>query len=419
MNRDRRVVITGIGTLAPNGSTTETYWHSLVNGRTGIGRIERFDTSDFRVQIGAEVKDFDPELYGMDRKFVRRADLFTQYTIATAFMAVADAGIDQEGVVDPERLGVVYGSGIGGISTFETQHTALMKGGPRKISPFFIPMMIADMTSGQASIRFGAKGPNYTTVTACASGSHAIGNAAREIWDDEADVMITGGAEAAITPMSLGGFAALHALSTRNDEPERASRPFDAERDGFVLGEGSGTLILEELEHAKARGARIYGEVVGAGYTGDAHHITDMVPGGEGGARALRRAMKQGGIESNDIDYVNAHGTSTPVGDKNESAAIRSVLGDHAKNVAVSSTKSMTGHLLGASGAIESIACILAVYKDIIPPTINYENPDPKCDLDYVPNEAREATVNVAVNNSFGFGGHNAVLIIRKYSESN
>lgn len=419
MKRDRRVVITGLGTLAPNGSTTETYWEALINGRTGIGQIERFDTSDFRVQIGAEVKDFDPETYEMDRKFVRRADLFTQYTIATSYMAIADAGFDKEGSFDPERMGVVYGSGIGGIQTFETQHTALMKGGPRKISPFFIPMMIADMTSGQASIRFGAKGPNYTTVTACASGTHAIGNAAREIWDDEADIMITGGAEAAVTPMSLGGFAALHALSTRNDEPERASRPFDAERNGFVLGEGSATLILEELEHAKRRGAHIYAEVLGAGYTADAYHITDMAPGGEGGARALRRALKQADLEPTDIDYINAHGTSTPVGDKNESSAIRSVLGNHANTVAVSSTKSMTGHLLGASGAIESVACILTVQNDLIPPTINYENPDPECDLDYVPNEARSQTVNVAVNNSFGFGGHNAVLIVRKYNDNN
>jgi 3-oxoacyl-[acyl-carrier-protein] synthase II len=280
-------------------------------------------------------------------------------------------------------------------------------------------MMIVDMTSGQASIRFGAKGPNYTTVTACASGSHAIGNAAREICDDEADVMITGGAEAAITPMSLGGFSSLHALSTRNDEPERASRPFDSERDGFVLGEGAGTLILEELEHAKKRGARIYAEIGGAGYTADAHHITDMAPGGEGGARALKRALYQAELEPSDIDYINAHGTSTPAGDKNESAAIRSVLGDYADKVAVSSTKSMTGHLLGASGAIESIACSLAVYHDKIPPTINYVNPDPDCDLDYVPNEARDATVNVAVSNSFGFGGHNAVLIVKKFRESN
>ena len=418
MHRDRRVVITGLGTLAPNGSTTETYWDALINGRTGIGHIERFDTSEFRVRFGAEVKDFDPETYGMDRKFVRRADLFTQYTIAASQMAVADAGIEEEGAVDPERLGVVYGSGIGGIQTFETQHTALMKGGPRKISPFFIPMMIADMTSGQASIRFGAKGPNYTTVTACASGTHAIGNAAREIWDDEADVMITGGAEAAITPMSLGGFAALHALSTRNDEPERASRPFDSGRDGFVLGEGAGTLILEELEHAKKRGAKIYAEVGGTGYTADAHHITDMAPGGEGGARALRRALRQAELEPTDIDYINAHGTSTPVGDKNESAAIRSVLGDHADKISVSSTKSMTGHLLGASGAIESIACVLAVLNDKVPPTINYESPDPECDLDYVPNKARDTKVNIAVNNSFGFGGHNAVIIIKKYCEN-
>jgi 3-oxoacyl-[acyl-carrier-protein] synthase II len=407
-----------LGTLAPNGSTTEAYWDALINGRTGIGRIERFDTSDFRVQIGGEVKDFTPENYGMDRKFVRRADLFTQYTIAASHMAVEDAGIGTEGTVDPERLGVVYGSGIGGISTFETQHTALMNGGPKKISPFFIPMMIADMTSGQASIRFGAKGPNYTTVTACASGTHAIGNAAREIWDGEADVMITGGAEAAITPMSLGGFASLHALSTRNDEPERASRPFDSERDGFVLGEGAGTLILEELEHAKKRGAKIYAEIGGAGYTADAYHITDMAPGGEGGARALRRALHLAELDPTDIDYVNAHGTSTPVGDKNESAAIRSVLGDHADKISVSSTKSMTGHLLGASGAIESIACALAILNDKIPPTINYENPDPECDLDYVPNEARDTTINVAVNNSFGFGGHNAVLILKKYRAS-
>ncbi len=417
MGRDRRVVITGLGTLAPNGSTTEEYWDSLINGKTGIGRIEKFETSDFRVHIGAEIKDFAPENYDMDRKFVRRADLFTQYSIAASFMAIADAGLDSKDAADPERIGVVYGSGIGGIQTFEVQHTALMNGGPRKISPFFIPMMIADMTSGQISIRFGAKGPNYTTVTACASASHGIGNAAREIRDDEADVMITGGAEAAVTPMSLGGFAALHALSTRNDEPERASRPFDAERDGFVIGEGAGSLILEELEHAKKRGARIYAEIVGAGYTGDAHHITDMSPGGEGSARALRRALRQADMKPSEIDYINAHGTSTPVGDKNESAAIRSVLGDQADKVAISSSKSMTGHLLGASGAIESIACVMAVHTNKIPPTINYENPDPECDLDYVPNRARKKTVNVAVNNSFGFGGHNATLILKKVTD--
>lgn len=416
MERNRRIVVTGLGALAPNGSTTEDYWDSLIHGRSGIGPIERFDTSDYRAQIGGEVKDFDPERYGMDRKFVRRADLYTQYTIASAYMAIEDANLDMS-AEDPERVGVVYGSGIGGIDTFEKQHTALMKGGPKRISPFFIPMMIADIGTGQASIVFGAKGPNYATVTACASATHAIGNACREIWDDEADVMITGGAEAAITPMSLGGFASLHALSTRNDEPERASRPFDAERDGFVLGEGAGGLIVEEIEHARARGATIYAEVVGAGYTGDAYHITDMAPGGEGGARAVRRALKQASLEPSDVDYINAHGTSTPVGDKNESSAIRTVFGDHAEKLAVSSTKSMTGHLLGASGAIESIASILAVHHGILPPTINQENHDPECDLDYVPNEARKADISVAVNNSFGFGGHNAVLIVKKVED--
>jgi 3-oxoacyl-[acyl-carrier-protein] synthase II len=413
VKRDRRIVVTGLGTLAPNGSTTADYWDALINGRTGIGPIERFDTSDYRVRIGGEVKDFNPELYGMDRKFVRRADLYSQYTVASAYMAIDDANLDMS-AEDPERVGVVYGSGIGGIETFEKQHTALMNGGPKRISPFFIPMMIADIGTGQASIMFGAKGPNYATVTACASATHAIGNACREIRDDEADVMITGGAEAAITPMSLGGFASLHALSTRNDEPERASRPFDTDRDGFVLGEGAGGLIIEELEHAKARGARIYAEIVGAGYTGDAYHITDMAPGGEGGARAVRRALKQAELEPTDVDYVNAHGTSTPVGDKNESAAIRSVFGDHAYKLAVSSTKSMTGHLLGASGAIESIASILALYHGILPPTINLENPDPECDLDYVPHKARKADISIAVNNSFGFGGHNAVLVLKK-----
>lgn len=413
MGRERRIVVTGIGTLAPNGSTTEEYWGALINARSGIGPIERFDTSDYRVRFGAEIKDFDPENYGMDRKFVRRADLYTQYTIASAAMAIDDANLDMA-AEDPERVGVVYGSGIGGIDTFENQHSALIKGGPKRISPFFIPMMIADIGAGQTSIQFGAKGPNYACVTACASATHAIGNACREIWDDEADVMITGGAEAAITPMSLGGFASLHALSTRNEEPERASRPFDAERDGFVLGEGAGGLIVEECEHAKARGARIYAEIVGMGYTGDAYHITDMAPGGEGGVRAIRRALKKAGLEPTDVDYINAHGTSTPVGDKNESAAIRTVFGEHADKLVVSSTKSMTGHLLGASGAIESIACILAIYHGVVPPTINYENADPECDLDYVPNEARKTDVNVAVNNSFGFGGHNAVLIMRK-----
>lgn len=413
MERNRRIVVTGLGALAPNGSTTEDYWDSLIHGRSGIGPIERFDTSDYRAQIGGEVKDFDPERYGMDRKFVRRADLYTQYTIASAYMAIEDANLDMS-AEDPERVGVVYGSGIGGIDTFEKQHTALMKGGPKRISPFFIPMMIADIGTGQASIVFGAKGPNYATVTACASATHAIGNACREIWDDEADVMITGGAEAAITPMSLGGFASLHALSTRNDEPERASRPFDAERDGFVLGEGAGGLIVEEIEHARARGATIYAEVVGAGYTGDAYHITDMAPGGEGGARAVRRALKQASLEPSDVDYINAHGTST-MADTIELGAVRRLFGDAIGNVSMSSTKSAIGHLLGGAGAVESIFCILALRDQIVPPTLNLDNPDEGCEgVDLVPHVARKREVRAVLNNSFGFGGTNASLVMRK-----
>lgn len=414
MNRQRRVVITGMGTLAPNGNTTESYWEALCNGQTGVGPITKFDATDFRVQFAAEVKNFDPEHFGIDRRSQRRIDLFAQYAIAASVQAVEHAGIDI-GNEQAERIGVVFGSGIGGIKTFEDQHDAYRKGGPRRISPLFVPMMIPDMSAGQVSIHLGAKGPNYTTVTACASAAHAIGNAAREIWDDEADIMITGGAEAAITPMSVGGFASARTLSTRNDAPTQASRPFDADRDGFVIGEGAGGLVLEELERAKQRGATIYAEVVGTGYTGDAYHITDMAPNGEGGARAMRRAMRQAQINPEDVSYINAHGTSTPVGDPGETAAIKSVFGDHAKKVAISSTKSMTGHLLGASGAIETIAATLSIRHNVVPPTINYETPDPECDLDYVPNEAREIPVEIAISNSFGFGGHNAVLILRKF----
>ena len=414
MDKNRRVVITGLGTLAPNGSTTQTYWDALVAGKSGVGKITRFDTEDFRVHFAAEVDTFDPELYAISRKETRRADLFTQFAIATAEMAIKDSEIDLENE-NLDRVGVILGSGIGGIETFETQHSNYVNGGPRRISPLFVPMMIPDMAAGQVSIRLRAKGPNYAIVTACASSTHAIGNAFREIREDEAEIMVTGGAEAAITPMSLGGFASAKALSTRNDDPDHASRPFDADRNGFVLGEGSGTLILEELEHARKRGARIYAEVAGSGYTGDAYHITDMAPGGEGGARAMRRALKQANLRPDDVDYVNAHGTSTPIGDKNETAAIKSVFGDHAKKLAISSTKSMTGHLLGASGAIEAIASILAINHDLVPPTINYELPDPECDLDYVPNNTREMNVDVAMSNSFGFGGHNAVLIVKKF----
>lgn len=414
MNRQRRVVITGMGALAPNGNTTESYWEALCNGQTGVGPITKFDATDFRVQFAAEIKNFDPAHFGIDPRSQRRMDLFTQYAIAASVQAVENAGLDINNE-QAERIGVVFGSGIGGIQTFEDQHEAYRKDGPRRISPLFVPMMIPDMSAGQVSIHLGAKGPNYTTVTACASAAHAIGNAAREIWDDEADVMITGGAEAAITPMSVGGFAAARTLSTRNDAPTQASRPFDADRDGFVIGEGAGGLVLEELERATQRGATIYAEVVGTGYTGDAYHITGMAPGGEGGARAMCRAMRQAQINPGDVAYINAHGTSTPVGDPAETAAIKSVFGDRAKKLAVSSTKSMTGHLLGASGAIETIAATLAVHHNVVPPTINYEKPDPECDLDYVPNEAREIPVEIAISNSFGFGGHNAVLILRKF----
>ena len=414
MNKQRRVVITGMGALAPNGNTTESYWEALCNGQTGVGPITKFDATDFRVQFAAEIKNFDPAHFGIDPRSQRRMDLFTQYAIAASVQAVENAGLDISNE-QAERIGVVFGSGIGGIQTFEDQHEAYRKDGPRRISPLFVPMMIPDMSAGQVSIHLGAKGPNYTTVTACASAAHAIGNAAREIWDDEADVMITGGAEAAITPMSVGGFAAARTLSTRNDAPTQASRPFDADRDGFVIGEGAGGLILEELERATQRGATIYAEVVGTGYTGDAYHITGMAPGGEGGARAMCRAMRQAQINPGDVAYINAHGTSTPVGDPAETAAIKSVFGDRAKKLAVSSTKSMTGHLLGASGAIETIAATLAVHHNVVPPTINYETPDPECDLDYVPNEAREIPVEIAISNSFGFGGHNAVLILRKF----
>ena len=414
MNRQRRVVITGMGALAPNGNTTESYWEALCNGQTGVGPITKFDATDFRVQFAAEIKNFDPVHFGIDPRSQRRMDLFTQYAIAASVQAVENAGLDISNE-QAERIGVVFGSGIGGIQTFEDQHEAYRKDGPRRISPLFVPMMIPDMSAGQVSIHLGAKGPNYTTVTACASAAHAIGNAAREIWDDEADVMITGGAEAAITPMSVGGFAAARTLSTRNDAPTQASRPFDADRDGFVIGEGAGGLVLEELERATQRGATIYAEVVGTGYTGDAYHITGMAPGGEGGARAMCRAMRQAQINPGDVAYINAHGTSTPVGDPAETAAIKSVFGDRAKKLAVSSTKSMTGHLLGASGAIETIAATLAVHHNVVPPTINYETPDPECDLDYVPNEAREIPVEIAISNSFGFGGHNAVLILRKF----
>ena len=399
--------------LAPNGNGIEAFWEALISGRSGIGEITRFDTSEHKVKIAGELKGFDPG-QSLDHREVRRNDPFVHYAVHTALEAVERAGVGDS--VDGERMGVIFGSGIGGISTLEEQHNVLNDRGPGRISPFFIPSMISDMSAGMISIKLGAKGPNYTTVSACSSAAHAIGEAARKIQYGEAEVMIAGGSEAALTPFSVAGFAASRALAIRNEEPERASRPFDAERNGFVLGEGAGAVVLEELEHAKTRGADIMGEFLGLGFTADAYHITDMAPEGEGGARAMRIALRDAGLSPDAVDYVNAHGTSTIVGDPQETAAIRHVFGDHARNgLAVSSTKSMTGHLLGAAGAVESIACLLALASGVLPPTINYENPDPACDLDYVPNEARRVDIRFALNNSFGFGGHNVALIFGRF----
>ncbi|OPX32794.1 MAG: beta-ketoacyl-[acyl-carrier-protein] synthase II [Candidatus Latescibacteria bacterium 4484_181] len=407
----RRVVITGLGVLAPNGSDLSEFWNSLSKGRSGITKITRFDPSDYPSQIAGEVKGFDPAA-SLGKREAKRMDLFTQYAVHTALAAVADAGLDIGH--DAERVGVIYGSGIGGTLTFEKQHANLLQKGPRGVSPFFVPMQIIDMSAGMISIVLGAKGPNYSTVSACASGAHAIGTAFRMIQHGDADVMVTGGAEASITPMSLGGFCAMKALSTRNSAPSKASRPFDAQRDGFVLAEGAGTLILEELGHAQARGARIYAEVVGIGFTADAYHITAPPSDGEGEARAMEIALEEADLDPQDVDYINAHGTSTKLNDKTETMAIKSVFNEHADKIAISSTKSMTGHTLGAAGAIELIATALAMQNATVPPTINHEYPDPECDLDYTPNKARKLDINVALSNSFGFGGHNAVIAIRK-----
>ena len=411
----RRVVVTGLGALAPNGNDLDSFWDALVNGRSGIGPITKFDASGHRARIAGEIKDFDPES-ALDRKDVRRNDPFTHYAMYVGLQAVAHAGLDME-AVDAELVGVIWGSGIGGITTHEQQHTVLMEKGPKRISPFYVPMMISDMAAGMISMVLGAKGPNYATVSACSSASHALGEAARKIQYDEADVMVTGGSEAAVTSISVAGFASAKALSTRNDEPARASRPFDAERDGFVLGEGAGGIVLEELEHAKRRGAVIYGEFLGLGFTADAYHQTAMAPQAEGGTRAMRIALKDAGLDPGDIGYVNAHGTSTPMGDSQETTAIKTVFDGHIDKMAISSTKSMTGHLLGAAGAVESVACIMALKNGVLPPTINYENPDPECDLDCVPNQARQIGVNYVLNNSFGFGGHNVALVFGRFAD--
>jgi len=390
----------------------EEFWKRLIAGESGIGPVTRFDTAAYDTRFAGEVRGFKPE-DSMDRKDIRRTDLFVQFAVAATAQAVKQAGISDQ-VVDPTRFGVIVGSGIGGISTFEEQHRILLEKGPNRVSPFFIPMMISDMASGQVSILFGAKGPNYCTVSACSSGAHAVGEAYRIIQNSEAEVMIAGGAEAPVTPVSFAGFCSMKAMSTRNDDPTRASRPFDSQRDGFVMGEGAGILILEELEHARKRGAPILAEIIGYGATGDAHHMTAPAPEGEGAARAMRAAINDSGLELREFGYVNAHGTSTPLNDKFETQAIKSVFGDHAHRVAVSSTKSMTGHLLGAAGGLETIICVLALERQVLPPTINYEHPDPDCDLDYVPNIARTVEARAALSNSLGFGGHNVTLALSR-----
>lgn len=413
---NRRVVITGIGIVSPIGTGKEAYFKSLKEGVVGVDHITSFDATAYATKIAAEVRDFDPLLYISDKKDARRMDRFIQFAIAASKLALDDSGIDLE-KVDAERFGVILGSGIGGINMLETEHKKLLEKGPDRVSPFLIPMMIINMASGAVSIQFGAKGPNYTVVTACASSTNAIGDAFKVIQRGDADLALTGGTEAAITPIGVAGFCSLKAMSTRNDDPKTASRPFDRDRDGFIMGEGAGMLLIESYEHAVARGAHIYAEIVGYGMSADAFHITAPAPDGEGGARAMKNALKDAGIEPQAIDYINAHGTSTPYNDKFETMAIKSVFQKHAYDLTVSSTKSMTGHLLGAAGAVEAIACVLAVTEDYIPPTMNVENIDPELDLDYCVNAGKSKVVNYALSNSLGFGGHNATLIIKKYTK--
>ncbi|MBL4952385.1 beta-ketoacyl-ACP synthase II [Neobacillus sp. OS1-32] len=408
----RRVVVTGVGAVTPLGNDVETTWKGILAGKSGVGPLTRVNADEYPAKVAAEVKDFNPELF-MEKKDARKMDRFTQFAVASAIMAVKDATltINEE---NAHRVGVWIGSGIGGMETFEQQFEIFQKRGYKRVSPFFVPMLIPDMATGQVSITLGAKGFNSCTVTACATGTNSIGDAFKVIQRGDADVMITGGAEAPITRMSVAGFCANTALST-NPDPQTASRPFDKNRDGFVIGEGAGIVVLEELEHALARGAKIYAEIVGYGATGDAYHITAPAPNGEGGARAMRMAITDSGLNPEDIDYINAHGTSTEYNDKFETLAVKEVLGDHAYKVAMSSTKSMTGHLLGAAGGVEAIFTVLAMKDGILPPTINYQTPDPDCDLDYVTNAARPKEIKAAMSNSLGFGGHNATIVFKKY----
>jgi 3-oxoacyl-[acyl-carrier-protein] synthase II len=409
----RRVVITGLGLTTPLGIGLDNVWHRILDGQSGVAPITRFDASHHDTKIAAEVKDFRPEDY-VPAKEVRRMDLFILYALAATKFAVESAGLDMT-KEDAERVGVIVGTGLGGLPTLEKYHSILLDKGPGRISPFFIPMLIANEAPGNIAIQYGMKGPNLSIVTACATGAHSIGDAYRVIQYGDADVMVAGGTEANLTPLTVGGFNALKALSTKNDTPEKASRPFDKERDGFVIGEGAGIVVMEELEHARQRGATIYAEIVGYGYNGDAYHITAPSPDGDGAIRCMRMALKDAGISPEQIDYINAHGTSTDLNDASETIAIKAVFGEKAYRVPVSSTKSMIGHLLGAAGAVEAIFSILAIRDRICPPTINYENPDPECDLDYVPNTARKHAITYVASNSFGFGGTNAVLIFKRF----
>jgi 3-oxoacyl-[acyl-carrier-protein] synthase II len=413
-----RVVVTGLGLVTPVGNDVETTWAALLEGTSGAAPITQFDaTEQFAVRFACEVKGFDPEQY-MDRKEVRRTDRFAQLALAVAAQALRHAELGEDlAPADPERVGVLIGSGIGGIATFEEQTRVMIERGPNRVSPFFVPMFIPDMAAGLVSMRYGAKGPNYATVSACSSSAHAVGNAFRLVQGGEADVMITGGTEATVTPLAIAGFSNMKALSTRNDSPGTASRPFDAERDGFVLGEGAGMMILESLRHALDRGAPILGEIVGYGQSADAHHMTAPAPEGAGAQLAMRAALRDAGLQPGEVGYVNAHGTSTPANDVNETLAIKAVFGEAARRLVVGSTKSMTGHLLGAAGAVEGIVCALVTQHGRIPPTINFSTPDPACDLDYAHNEARAKDVQAALTNSFGFGGHNVCLALRRWEE--
>lgn len=410
---ERRVVITGYGVISPIGIGIDDFWNSLASGKSGISRVSSFDASQFSTQICAEVKNFQPEKY-IDKKKIRKMDRFSQLAFAAAKMAIEDAKLDLE-KEDPFRVGVIVGSGIGGLSTVAAEHKVLLEKGPRRVSPFMIPMLITNIAAGEIAIAYNIQGPNYSLSSACATSNHTIGDALRLIHYGDADVIIAGGSEAAVTPLGLAGFCSARALSTRNDDPEHASRPFDKERDGFVMGEGAGIVILESLEHALSRGVPIRAELIGYGATDDAYHITAPSPDGQSAARAMSNALADGGIKPEEVGYINAHGTSTPLNDKVETLAIKKVFGDYAYKIPISSSKSMIGHLLGAAGVVELIATILSMEKEILPPTINYEFPDPECDLDYVPNKARPKKINVALSNSLGFGGHNATLVVRKY----